>query len=152
MHPYTFLWLAAMVVFSIAEVSSVSLVSIWFAVGSLAALLLSLFTRSFLTQLTVMGLVSAGCLVALRPLVKKYLAPHIVKTNVDSVSGQEGYALEPIDNLAATGRVKLGGMEWTARSSDGSKIPAESLVRVDRIEGVKVFVTPVKIPEELERR
>jgi membrane protein implicated in regulation of membrane protease activity len=49
-----------------------------------------------------------------------------------------------IDNLAATGQVKLGSMEWTARSTDGNPIKAGTLVKVDRIEGVKAFVTIVK--------
>ena len=52
--------------------------------------------------------------------------------------------MEEIDNIAAKGRVKLGGMEWSARSTEGENIAADTLVTVDRVEGVKVFVTPVK--------
>ena len=43
--------------------------------------------------------------------------------------------------------MKLGAMEWTARSTDGSIIPQGTLVKVDRIEGVKAFVTPVEVKE-----
>ena len=80
----------------------------------------------------------------LRPLAKKYLTPKIVRTNVDSVLDTQGLVLEEIDNIAALGRVKLGGMEWAARSTDGSVIPKDTLIRVDRVEGVKVFVSQVQ--------
>ena len=59
-----------------------------------------------------------------------------------------GYVTETVDNMDATGQVKLGGMYWTARSEDGHKIPAGTLVEVTRIEGVKAFVTPVPVEEE----
>ena len=59
----------------------------------------------------------------------------------------QGYVTADIDNLSATGSVKLGAMEWTARSTDGSIISEGTLVKVDRIEGVKAFVTPVQVTE-----
>ena len=88
--------------------------------------------------------VSTVFLLSLRPLAKKYFTPKIVKTNVDSVIGSRGKVLEEIDNITAKGRVKLGGMEWSARSTGGENIAADTLVTVDQVEGVKVFVTPVK--------
>ena len=89
-------------------------------------------------------LVSAGLLLALRPWAKRYLNPKITRTNVDSVIGSAGLVTSEVDNVKATGQVKLGAMEWTARSTSGDPIPAGTMVTVDRIEGVKVFVTPVK--------
>ena len=68
---------------------------------------------------------------------------------MDAVVGSQGYVLEDIDNLAATGRVKLGGMEWTARSESSEKIPAGTLVQVARIEGVKAIVKKVNIECEV---
>ena len=66
------------------------------------------------------------------------------------VVGSRGYVTETIDNLTATGQVKLGGMYWTARSQSGQVIEKDSLVEVKRIEGVKVFVTAVKTPVKEE--
>ena len=51
-----------------------------------------------------------------------------------------------VENLTAAGQVKLGAMEWTARSTSGDPIAVGTRVKVDRIEGVKVFVTPVEVP------
>ena len=90
-----------------------------------------------------------GLLIAMFPLVKKYLKPKIVNTNVDAVIGSRGYVTENIDNMDAVGQVKLGGMYWTARSEDGNPIAAGTLVQVTRIEGVKAFVTAVKAKEEV---
>ena len=82
-------------------------------------------------------------LALLRPLARKHFTPKLVKTNVYSVIGSAGLVTAAIDNVAAKGQVKLGGMEWTARSTDGKKIPVGTLVKVDRIEGVKAIVSPV---------
>lgn len=140
-----YIWLALMVVFLIVEaVCAVHLVSIWFAAGALVAAIVSLLHGPVWLQILLFAVVSGALLAALFPFVRKYLNPHLEKTNVDSVIGTEGYVTAPIDNMAATGQVKLGGMEWTARSTDGHNIPTGTLVQVDRIEGVKVFVSPVK--------
>ena len=138
------LWFVLLVVFILVEASTVTMVSIWFVIGSLAAMIVSFLGGQFWLQVVVFLAVSAFLLIALRPVAKKFLAPRIVKTNVDSVIGAKGRVTASIDNVEAKGQVKLGAMEWTARSTDGSPIEKDTLVTVDRIEGVKVFVTPVK--------
>ena len=138
-------WLILMVALLAVEASTVTLVSLWFAAGALAALLVSFFGPIWL-QITVFLAVSVVLLLALRPLVRKYITPKVTKTNIDSVIGSTGLVTAPVDNLTASGRVKLGGMEWSARSSTGESIPVGAKVTVDRIEGVKVFVTPAEIP------
>jgi membrane protein implicated in regulation of membrane protease activity len=135
-------WLVLMVVFLMAEASTVSLVSIWFAVGSLGALIANLLNAPFWLQITVFFVLSATLLACLRPLVKKFIKPKITATNADSVIGSAGYVTEDIDNLSARGQVKLGGMFWSARSTSGDPICKDTKIKVDRIEGVKVFVSP----------
>lgn len=138
-------WMALMVVFLIVEgACPLHLVSIWFAAGALVAGLAALLNWATWVQVTLFLVVSCGLLAALFPLVKKFVRPNIVKTNVDSVIGSRGYVTEDIDNLTAVGQVKLGGMYWTARSETGENIPAGTLVEVNRIEGVKAFVSPVE--------
>lgn len=140
-----YIWLGLMVIFLVVETACpVHLVSVWFAVGSLIAALIAMMHGPLGLQVALFLVVSVGLLAALFPLVKKYMTPKLTKTNTDSVIGSQGYVLADIDNVSAVGVVKLGGMEWTARSMDGTVIPAGTLVTVDHIEGVKVFVTPVK--------
>ncbi len=140
------LWLVLLVVFAMAEASSVSMTSIWFAAGALAAMVLSLFRVDFWLQAAVFVAVSCVLLALLRPLARKYFTPRLAKTNLDAVVGSTGLVQAPIDNIAATGQVKLGAMEWTARSASGAPIAAGTLVKVERIEGVKVYVTPAEAP------
>ena len=149
MNLLSILWLALMILFLIAEAATVTMISLWFAAGSLAALIVSLLGGTWGLQVIVALVVSAALLASLRPIVKKHFTPKLTKTNVDAIVDSQGYVTAPIDNLSATGTVKLGAMEWTARSTNGSVIPAGTLVKVDRIEGVKVFVTAVEIPAEV---
>jgi membrane protein implicated in regulation of membrane protease activity len=139
-------WLVLMVLFILMEAATVTLVSTWFAVGALAALLLSALNAPVWLQAAGFVLVSAIALTALRPLVRKHITPKLTKTNVDSVVGSTGLVTVAIDNVSAVGQVKLGAMYWTARSTAGERIPEGTLVKVDRIEGVKVFVTPLEVP------
>lgn len=138
-------WFVLMVLFIAIEASTVTMVSTWFAVGALAAMLTSLLEGPVWLQAVLFFVVSAGLLLALRPLVRKHFTPRLVKTNVDSVIGTQGPVTERIDNLASCGQVKLGAMQWTARSTSGQPIEAGTVIRVDRIEGVKVYVSPAEV-------
>ena len=143
------IWLAMAVMFLIAEAATVTMVSLWFAFGSLAALVVALTGGSWGFQVFVALAVSAALLACLRPMARKYFTPRLTKTNVDAVIGSQGYVTADIDNVSATGKVKLGAMEWTARSADGNPIRAGALVRVERIEGVKAIVSPAEIGAEV---
>ena len=146
MYTAALVWFVLMVVFLIAEAACpIHLISIWFAAGALVATVASLLGGPVWLQVTLFLVVSGALLVALWPFVRKFLKPNLVKTNVDALIGSSGYVTAAIDNVAATGQVKLGAMEWTARSTSGSPIAAGTLVKVDRIEGVKAFVSEVKI-------
>ena len=146
MELLTIIWLVLLAAFLITEAATVTVVSLWFAVGSLAALIASLLGAALWLQILLFLAVSAVALAALRPIVRKYIHPKLTATNVDSVIGSVGLVTAAIDNVSATGQVKLGAMEWTARSTSGRPIEAGTLVKVDRIEGVKVFVSPAEVP------
>lgn len=137
-------WLAAMVVFIAAEAMTVSLVSIWFAAGALGAIIVALLGGGLVLQVTVFLALAVALLLSLRSIVRKHFTPHVTKTNIDSVIGATGIVVTPVNNIAALGQVQINGMEWSARSSDNSHIPAGVMIRVDRVEGVKVFVTPIR--------
>ena len=138
-------WLVLLVVFLIAEAACpIHLVSIWFALGALIALLCAALGAPVWLQITLFVAVSGVLLALLWPLAKKFLKPQVTATNVDSVIGSVGLVITAIDNVEAQGQVKLGGMEWTARSTSGDPIGVGTEVRVDKVEGVKVYVTPVE--------
>ena len=144
-----FVWLGLVILFLIAEGATVSLVSLWFAAGAVVAMFAALLGAGIWLQTGLFLVVSGALLLMLRPIVRRYLVPKITTTNVDSLVGATGLVTEAIDNVTASGQVKLGAMEWTARSTTGENIPQGTLIRVDRIEGVKVYVTPVNVPEKI---
>lgn len=140
------IWLGLVILFVVVEASCpIHLVSVWFAVGSLVALLTWSLGGPLWLQIALFLVISCVLLAALWPLTKKFLNPAHIPTNIDSVIGSTGYVTAAIDNVAAVGQVKLGAMVWTARSTSGSLIAEGTLIRVDRIEGVKVFVSPAEV-------
>ncbi len=150
MNWFALVWLILLVVFIMAEAATVTVVSLWFAAGALTALVASLLGAELWLQAVLFAAVSVVLLWALRPVVKKYFTPKLTKTNVDAVVGTTGLVTEKIDNTLSQGRVKLGTMEWSARSTVGESVEEGTLVRVDRIEGVKVFVTKVNVTAQVK--
>ena len=133
-----YIWILAAVVFGVLEGITAQLVSIWFVLGAVAAAVAAACGGAVWLQ---------GVLfVAVSVVVKKYLRPRIQATNADRCVGRTGVVLEDIDNLAATGQVRVCGSVWSARSTDGAPIAAGTTVVVDRIEGVKLMVRTAKTP------
>lgn len=134
-------WVAALVVFLIVEAVTAGLVSIWFVFGSLVALICAALGAAVWLQIFWFVIVSVATLVLTRPLVKRYVDSRSVATNADRSIGRAAVVTERIDNLAATGAVKLDGVVWTARSTDDAvAIEAGERVTVRAIEGVKLIV------------
>ena len=140
------LWFAFFLVFLIIEASCpIHLVSIWFAAGSLVALIASFLGAPLWLEIVLWLVVSSVMVALFWPFIQKFLNPKVEKTNVEAIVGTQGYVTADIDNITATGQVKLGAMEWTARSTSGHPIPKGTLVKVDRIEGVKAFVSVAEV-------
>ena len=137
----TVILIVLLVLFLILEAATVQLVSAWFALGALCALLANLCGVGVIWQIVLFLIVSAICLIATRPLVKKMTATKIQKTNADRCIGAEAVVLEEINNLKSTGLVKAMGNTWTARAEDGSVIPKDAVVIVRKMDGVKLIVS-----------
>lgn len=147
----TFVWIGAIIVFGIVEAATAGLVSIWFVVGSVAALLAAAAGLGTLAQIVLFLVVSAAALAATRPLVRKLSTGKAVPTNADRVLGATGKVTETIDNENSSGAVYVDGKTWTARSADGSVLPAGSRVEIRRMEGVKLIVEAAqKAPDKKE--
>ncbi|MGN0522392.1 MAG: NfeD family protein [Eubacterium sp.] len=137
------LWAAAIVIFAIVEAMTAQLVSIWFVVGAIAAFIAALLNANALVQVIIFIAVTVLALVITRPLVKKYIHPKKEHTNADRVIGQTAVTIEEIDNINATGQVKIDGKIWSARSTDNTVIPVDTKVIVDKISGVKLYVSGI---------
>ena len=134
-------WVVALVVFLIVEAVTAGLVSSWFVFGSLVALICAALGAAVWLQIFWFVIVSVATLVLTRPLVKRYVDSRSVAPHADRSLGRAAVVTARIDNLAATGAVKLDGVVWTARSTDDAvAIETGERVTVRAIEGVKLIV------------
>lgn len=134
-------WAIAIVVFGIFEGVTAQLVSIWFVLGAIAALIAAFLGANIPVQLIVFTATAIITLIATRPIVKKRLSANIEKVNADRCIGENAIVIEEINNLLPTGQVKVDGKVWSARSSDQSVIPKDTIVTVEKIDGVKLIVS-----------
>ncbi|MEG1988711.1 MAG: NfeD family protein [Oscillibacter sp.] len=140
-------WLGAIVVFGGLEAATAGLVCIWFVAGAVAALLAAVLGASMAVQTVTFVVVSVAALAITRPLVRKFTGNQVQPTNLDRVIGQRAKVTEEVDNERSAGAVYVDGKTWTARSADGSVIPAGEQVEIERMEGVKLFVKYIKKAE-----
>lgn len=142
MPTMVYVWIAAIVLFAIAEAATVSLVSIWFCGGALLAMLTALLGASVAVQYAVFVLASGVLLALFLPLARTMLRKKHTATNADRLLGRSVLVTEPIDNLHETGAVRVNGVLWTAVSTSGAPIPVDTLVTIERIAGAKLYVSP----------
>lgn len=142
--PVTLFWLVALIIFAVAEAATVGLVSLWFAGGALVALIVAGVGGPIWLQIVLFLAMSCIMLALLRPMVRKISVPHRTRTNADRHLGQTALVTEEINNLKEVGAVRLDGVVWSARSESGQVIPVDTLITVQRIQGVKVWVTPAE--------
>ena len=128
------IWLILFVVLVVFEIATMGLTTIWFAAGAL------ILHATWWLQFILFIVVSLIMLIFTRPFALRYVNRHTTKTNIDSVIGQTGRVIAQIDNAQASGYVTINGIEWAARSADGSVIEVDTMVTVKSIEGVKVIV------------
>ena len=133
-------WLAVFVLLIVIELATMGLTTIWFAGGAVAGFIASMLGANVVIQAVVFFVVSIVLLIFTRPFAVRYINSNKTKTNIDGLIGQEALVLEEINNIRETGFARLEGKEWSARSVDDTVIPADTVVIVERIEGVKLIV------------
>ncbi len=138
-----FVWIGALIAFIVIEALTVQLLTIWFALGALAALIATLCSASIPVQIAIFAAVSLVALAATRPFVKKFTGRRYSPTNADRFINETGIVTQKIDNIRETGCVKIKGSVWTARSADNGIIEEGETVTVKQIEGVKLIVEKV---------
>ena len=135
------IWLILLVIFILVEIATVGLLTIWFAGGALAAFFASLSQLGAAVQVIVFLIVSLALVLLIRPLAQKKFNSGHIRTNAQTLIGEEAVVLEPIDNLQSEGRVMIRGQEWSARSvDDKEKFEKGDTVQVMSISGVKLMV------------
>ena len=134
-------WIILIVVLIVIEVLTMGLTTIWFAGGCAAALLVCVIGLPIWVQVGVFVGVSVLLLLLTRPLAQRFIDSNKIRTNADSLIGQEALITERVDNVKGTGRARVNGQDWTARSviMEQTIEPGE-VVMIRAIEGVKLIV------------
>lgn len=137
----TMVWLAAMIILIIIEIVTVGLATIWFAIGALVAIIVSMLGGGIILQMTVFLVVSFGMLILTRPFAVKYINNSRTRTNYEGIIGKVVRITQEVDNIAEKGGAMVNGQEWTVRAlDDRNKIAAGSLAKVVDIKGVRLIV------------
>lgn len=137
------MWIVLTVVFAVIEALTLQIVTVWFAVGSIGAIIANVVHASPLVQLIVFVALSILTLVIARPYLKKLSKTNAPPMNADACIGKQAVVTEEINNTLGKGQAKIRGVIWTARSSEENTIIKEGeMVTVTAIEGVKLIVKP----------
>lgn len=138
---YTIFWLILLIVCIGIELATLGLTSIWFAGGSIPALIVAAIGAPLWIQILLFLAFSLGLLFFTRPIAVKYFNKDRIKTNAESLVGRTAIVISDINNLEGIGQVTVSGQEWSARSvADGITIPTGAVVTVRAINGVKLIV------------
>jgi len=132
------IWLGVFVIMVIIEAATcVSLTSIWFAVGALAAIAATALGAPVWAQVICFALVGFITIATLRPYMKKKIAPKVVKSGLECLIGQTAVAVEDVNKTA--GVVTVDGQLWTARTT-GESILADEECSILQMDGIKLIV------------
>lgn len=134
-------WLIMLVILLVIEIATLGLTTIWFAGGALVAFIASLLGVPVFVQIILFLIVSLILLFVTRPIAVKYFNKDRVKTNAESLVGEQGIVLSLIDNLQGIGQVQVKGQEWSARAvAENQTYPVGTVVVIKEIQGVKLIV------------
>ncbi len=144
-------WGIVLLAMVVLEVSTLNLVSIWFALAALVSLIAALLGASLPIQFVLFVFCSAvGFLIFtlfIRPKIQKM---RTIPTNADRIIGEIGQVIEDISPLEDKGLIKVKGQMWSARTDLPNLIEKDTLVRVIDIRGVKAVVEPYDSTEQAE--
>ncbi|MDD3382806.1 MAG: NfeD family protein [Bacilli bacterium] len=142
-------WAVVIVITILIEINTFDLVSLWFTIGAIIALILAAFTIAPLIQIGVFVGVSLLFIVALQPLTKNIRAnKSIVRTNADKVVGMIGVITKEVIP-GEIGEVKVDGELWLAINQEGKAILVGKKVSVKAISGIKLIVSPIDEEKEI---
>lgn len=129
-------WLIIAIILAIVEMVTINLVSIWFVISALCAMIVSLFTDSITIQVTIFVIVGVILMILTKKIVGR-MTPAKVKTNLDRIIGMEGIVTEKITKNRP-GEVKVDGKHWTATAD--KTIDIDSVVKILEINSTKLKV------------
>ena len=140
--PLWAIWLILCGIFLLIEIFNISFLLIWPGIGSFFAFIASILGASIEVQIAVFAITTTIMIIFMKPLVKKFFKnKDDTKMNNNAMIGTKGIVIKEINPLEETGQVKVAGELWSAITLDNTKIQINEIVKVTKVEGVKLVVT-----------
>lgn len=139
------IWLIAAGIFFIIEIATTGFLIFWLGVSSLVAMISSFLTDNILIQAIIFMISSAILIPLTKPLTDKFINKKTIPTNSSSLINKQGIVIIDIDTIKATGQVKVDGQIWSAKTEDASIIKKGTEIKVLKIDGVKLIVSPINV-------
>lgn len=137
------IWFGLAVVFTLIEVTTFNLVTIWFALGSLIMIFVSFLPIPIgWTVLIFLG-ISTLMLIFTRPIAEKKLKIGKAKTNTDALLGEKVVVIKPFSDFDK-GEVKVKGISWSALAVKGASFQEGEKGIIEKVEGVTLYIKPLK--------
>jgi len=134
-------WLLVSLLCLVLELTNGDFFIMCFAIGGVAAAIVSAFSDSFTLQVIVFAVVSALSIFFVRPFALKYLHKNKDNrvSNADAIIGRTGKVTE---SIAANGhgRVKVDGDAWKAVAANNLAIEEGTTVRIVALNSIIVTV------------
>lgn len=136
----TAIWFWMSIIFTVIELETFGLISVWFVFGSLAAMVASLFISSVMIQAIIFITISVILMIALRNYaLNNFRNKTVRKNNIEELTELPCVVIEDIlEN--ELGEVKLQGKIWRSRSDSGTAYKIGERPNVIRIEGNTIIV------------
>ncbi|MBQ3573504.1 MAG: NfeD family protein [Clostridia bacterium] len=135
------IWLIIALIAGIAEAATVSLISVWFALGAVAAAIAAAFGLGAIAQVIIFLAASLILMALTAPLCRKFRMGEKTPTNADRLIGRTGIITEDVDPLQGKGEVKVGGQVWSVQVRGGGRAKVGDNVIVEDIEGAHLVVS-----------
>lgn len=144
------IWLIIAGLFIIGEMLTVGFLVFWLAIGSLVAMVVSIFAPDAIILQTAVFVISSSLLILFtKPIVDKYITRKTVPTNIDTLIGKKAKVIVDINLLDGTGQVKVNGEIWSAKTNNEEIISQGTEVEILQVDGVKLLVEPCKTTSQV---
>lgn len=144
------IWLIIAGLFVIGEMLTVGFLVFWLSIGSLIAMIVSIFAPDAIILQTAIFVISSSLLILFtKPIVDKYITKKTVPTNIDTLIGKKAKVIVDINSLDGTGQVKVNGEIWSAKTNNEEVITHGTEVEILQVDGVKLLVEPYKTTSQV---
>lgn len=137
----TTIWLILLIIFMAIELLTMSQLTVWFGIGSIAALIIYLVGLPLWVQITAFAVLSLLLLLFLRPVTVRLFNMERRDTDKEELLGRDVIVVSEVDNRFGTGQITIDGHHLSASTKDPTeRLPVGSIATVVDIKGARMVL------------